>query len=175
MDKADTLLRPSSAFPFPIRPNRSFFRAVIGLLATFLLTGCGRGPSDEEIAARIAQSHPAWESYQEDIKGQIGAGPVAEWDGDPLKLWIENDRLFIVFGLRGPWAARDTGLPILLRDPSGHTQQNLRVNRENGGRVLYTFTNPGGGSIPAWMEIKYPRAERRLVLSERGEWQEKQQ
>ena len=174
MDKVDTRLRPSSAFPFPVQPNRGFFSAAIGLLAAILLVGCGQGPSDNELAARIAQSNPAWESYQEDIKGQIGAGPVAEWGGDPSKLWMENDRIFIVFRLHGPWAAREAALPILLRDPSGHAQKNLCAERENGGTVRYMFTNPNPGTIPAWLEIKYPRTERRLVLSERGSWQEKQ-
>jgi len=142
---------------------------VLCVAATLVLAGCERGPSDAEIAARIAKSRPAWENYQEDIKGQIGAGPVAEWDGTPTRLWLDQDCVFLSFALKGPWATRAPGLPVLLRDPAGRVQQDLRVEHE-GSTARYVFHRSKLEGIPAWIEIKYPHTERRLVLSESGEW-----
>jgi hypothetical protein len=146
------------------------YRAAFGLVAAALLAGCEQGPSDREFAARVEKSRPAWENYQEDIKGQVGAGPVAEWDGTPSRLWFDKDAVFLTFAMRGPWATRDAGIPVLLRDPSGREQRDLRADR-TGSTVRYTFERPKLDAMPAWLEIKYPHTERRLVLSERGEWQ----
>ncbi|MCX5758735.1 MAG: hypothetical protein NTU83_09580 [Candidatus Hydrogenedentes bacterium] len=148
------------------------YRAAFGLVAVALLAGCEQGLSDRELAARIEKSRPAWESYQEDIKGQIGAGPVAEWDGTPSRLWFDRDAVFFTFAMRGPWAARDMGVPVLLRDPSGRVQRDLRADR-NGLMVCYTFERPKLDALPTWLEIRYPHTERRLVLSARGEWNER--
>ncbi len=146
------------------------YYTAFGFVVAVLLAGCEQGPSDGELAARIAKSRPAWESYQEDIKGQVGAGPVAQWDGTPSRLWFDKDAVFVAFAMKGYWATRDGGVPVLLRDPSGRVQRDLRSDR-NGSMIRYTFERPKLDGMPAWLEIKYPHMERRLVLSEQGEWQ----
>lgn len=143
---------------------------LFGLGIAVLGAGCEPGLSTRELAARVEKSHPAWEDYQEDIKGQIGAAPVAEWEGTPIRLWFEKDRVFLAFALEGPWATRDVGIPVLLRDPSGRVQRDTHAQRI-GSEIRYSFERPNLEALPAWLEIKYPHTERRLVLSERGEWQ----
>lgn len=152
------------------KPGSLLFYYVVCLpFSVFLLAGCEQGPSTRVLAERVEKSRPAWESYQEDIKGQIGAGPVAEWEGTPSRLWIDGERIFLAFALKGPWAARDLGMPVLLRDPSGRVQIGVRADRK-GSTICYVFDRPKLEGIPTWLEVKYPHTERRLVLSNRGEW-----
>ncbi len=145
----------------------------LGVVAFILASVKGSSVSPEELAARIAASHPSWQSYEEDIKGQIGAGPVAEWEGTLVAVQAEPGALCATFRVTGPWADRDAGIPILLRSASGKTFQSVSTRREDG-RVQYRFdlgsdTDP----MPPWVELKYPfYGNRRVPLSEQGSWEE---
>ena len=57
--------------------------AIAGLLLLVLggavyLVSLSARVSEAEIARRCRESEPRWESYQEDVKGLIGAAPTAE-------------------------------------------------------------------------------------------------
>lgn len=129
--------------------------------------------SDEEIARRVAESHPVWANYPEDIKAQVGAGPVAEWAGAPESLIHESGYIRVTFTLSGPWAERKTAMPILLREPRGGVVRNEAADFEDG-RVVYLFdigTAATELKLP-WVELQYPHAQKRLVLFEDGSWRD---
>ncbi|MBI4556847.1 MAG: hypothetical protein HY706_04625 [Candidatus Hydrogenedentes bacterium] len=130
------------------------------------------GLSAEAITQRVLASHPTWQSYDEDIKAQIGAAPVAEWQGQPVAAQCDTETVRVTFRLTGPWAVRKTAIPVLLRDPLSGTHQNARTERKNG-MATYVFEMPKSATSAgmAWIEIKYPRGERRLILSPTGEWE----
>lgn len=137
------------------------------------LPGCVVGVSEQELASRTRSSQPAWQNYEEDIKAQIGATPVAQWQGAPIEVRRDGDRLYVTFRLSGPWAQRDIAIPVLLRDPLGRTYQNVRAQRD-GHVVTYVF--PLFGEDPAvplaWVKLRFPGTERRIALSGGGAWQE---
>ena len=122
-----------------------------------------------ELLKRCAESHPEWLSYQEDIKGQIGAGAAAEWQGTPLRAEVRGREAHVTMRISGPWAQYDCGIPILLRDPLGNVVQSSAVSAPGGERT-YTFKLPTE-TPPPWIEIHYPHQERRLPLSPQGDWQ----
>lgn len=145
--------------------------AALALLAVFALQGRA-AVSLEELQRRIETSAPRWANYQEDIKGQIGAAPAAEWEGKPISARIDGANLRVEFEIAGPWEARELALPLLAHDPLGNTYQNTAALFE-GARVTYVFTLaevPARGTLP-WVEIKYPHRERRLVFSDTGVWE----
>ena len=41
--------------------------------------------SVDELAQRVVRSVPDWADYQEDLKGHLGATPVAQWQGAPIR------------------------------------------------------------------------------------------
>lgn len=127
---------------------------------------------EDELIRRCQTSHPEWLSYQEDVKGQVGAAPVAAWKGEPIEAVLAaNGRLFITFSLASPWAEYAAALPVLVRDPLGHVYQDESAERKNGARV-YAFSlaevqDPA--QIP-WIELRYPHTERRIPLDGAGLW-----
>ena len=124
----------------------------------------------EELARRCAESVPTWDSYQEDIKGQIGAAPVAEWGGEPVWAALTEGVIRIALRVEPPWSERPCSLPILLRDPFGEVHLGRNAVQEDGVFV-YRFTlraNPDAG-LP-WVEIHYPHQIRRLSLRSDGTW-----
>lgn len=126
----------------------------------------------EQLALRAAMSRPQWANYDEDVKAQVGATPVAEWEGSPIQARREGPQIHLTFRVTGPWAHRAIALPILLRHPMGGFQRSDTA-RVEGPRVTYTFDLPQesrDAPLP-WIEIKYPRHQRRLTLSEAGTWQ----
>lgn len=116
-------------------------------------------------------SRPAWENYQEDIKSQIGAGPVAEWVGRPVEVRCERNTMSATFQLEGPWARRDTAIPVLLRDPQGRIHTNMQAKRHDG-QVTYLFGLPESAAPFPWVELRFPHTGRRVVLSGKGLWRE---
>ena len=157
---------------FILKPNRalavlSIFLAVAGVGGI----GCGSGISDEELKRRTEASQPTWPNYEEDIKAQIGAGPVAEWEGRPVEAHVYGDSVEVTFRVMGPWAQRITAIPVLLREPTGAIHRNVRTTTGNG-QVIYAFSLPAQTSVPAWLELKFPHGEKRLVLSPSGVWHE---
>lgn len=136
-----------------------------------LLAGCSSGPTDAELAQRAAESHPAWQSYNEDIKAQMGAGPSAEWSGTLTQVACEAESIRATFQVTGPWAARDAAMPVLMREPTGHVFQNRSSTRE-GALVTYVFERADSlrSEIPAWLEFHYPHGEQRVAFNGQGVW-----
>jgi hypothetical protein len=148
-----------------------------GALAPFLVilafvpvacTDSAGGPTQDELAALVAQARPVWANYGEDLKAELGATPVAQWAGRPTSAQIENDRIQIEFELEAPWTGYPFGMPILMRDPLG------RVHRPVGYAAhAYEFQLEGfaPGAVIAWIEIRYPpNEERRIVFDQTGNW-----
>ncbi len=142
------------------------------LVALVTCTGCAPKPSEEEIAKRVREAHPAWESYQEDIKGMIGAAPVAEWHGQLAGATHSGSKVEVTFKLEGAWAGLKCAMPILLREPAGQVL-NATPEFRSGSEVAYLFDLPETNVPLAWVELKFPRGERRLVFSEEGAWRPK--
>ena len=140
-----------------------------GVAAAFLVS-CS-GVSTEELARRIQNSTPTWQSYSEDIKGQVGAAPVAEWEGQISEIRLVGGAVQATFRLSGPWAQRDVAIPVLLREPFGGTCRSTAARRD-GDLVTYIIELPEaarGEALP-WVELKFPHGQRRLPLSEEGLW-----
>lgn len=127
--------------------------------------------SDQELAERVRTSRPDWADYREDLKAQLGATPVARWEGELVQAWVDDTRILLAFELSGTWAAYDFGLPMLLRDHLGSVQQNSAITHD-GSRATYEFLARGWSQEnPApWIEVMYPNQQRRLVLSSEGTW-----
>ena len=144
------------------------------LLLAVLLAGawgCAGTVDEAQLAARVTSSHPRWASYQEDIKGQVGARPVAEWEGALESIDASSGLVEVTIRLKAPWAARDAAMPILLEEPVGGVHEATASRRE-GDRRVYTFAISGtAGSEPApWVQLKLPRQEPRIVLPPNGHW-----
>lgn len=123
-----------------------------------------RPVSLEELQRRTQASRPAWERYHEDVKAQVGAGPVAEWEGEPVEAVVAGHELRIAFALRGAWAGREAAIPVLIRDPAGRQFQSSDAQIE-GERVLYRFLLPYDSDpfTLSWIEVRYPKGERRMI------------
>jgi len=141
------------------------------LLLSTLQFACTSGVTDAELSRRVAAAHPAWQSYEEDIKGELGAGPVAEWSGSLNLVWYDVKSISATFQVVGPWAGRTVAAPILMRDPTGRVHQN-RDAANDAGAVTYVFDLPREltSDVPAWLEFRFPHGERRVVLSNNGAW-----
>jgi len=151
---------------------RRLFLGAAGLLLLIVAVVAAfnaRGPGRAVLAERCAQARPAWENYQEDIKGQVGAGPAAQWEGEFLGAYYEDNSILVVFELAGPWADHDFGIPVLLRDPYGKLHRHDVLIRHRGKHV-YRFELPGDQDPAAmpWVEIQYPHHRRKAVLREAG-------
>jgi hypothetical protein len=141
----------------------------VGLLLLADVGGCSSTVSDAELQRRISATRPSWENYQEDIKAQIGARPVAEWEGAVSQWHCAGNRAYVQFQLRGPWAKRKAVMPVLLREPTGAVHHPEQAER-GGDTVTYVFQLPDQfiSTMPAWLELKSPRGESRIVASESG-------
>ena len=142
-----------------------------GVLLALLLVLPVRAPlSDEELARRVRASQPAWGNYDEDLKAQLGAAPVAEWEGRLTRLQWASGVLQISFSLTGPWAKRDVAIPILVQLPDGETFRDEAAIRE-GSQITYRLST-SLEHPPQWVVVRYPfYGERRIVLSEDGRWE----
>ncbi len=138
---------------------------VIGLFAFAVFVIQAQPLDPEERARRVREAAPRWSSYDEDIKGQIGARPFAEWHGEPAAIESTPAGINVVFDLQGPWLERDPALPILLRDPIGRVHRSHQATRKNGQRI-YHF--PPLTGLPdealARFEVRYPHNVRALYL-----------
>ena len=128
--------------------------------------------SPEELVIRCRESHPEWRRYQEDVKGQIGAKPIAAWEGRPVEAKQDGAKVVVVLQVAPPWAGYDAVLPILLRDPLGVVHSPESSQRE-GALCRYTFSLDADGvqTLP-WFEVRFPRGEMRIALDARGCWRE---
>lgn len=133
--------------------------------------GCGAVVSESALLARVEGSVPQWQGYQEDIKGQIGAGPVAEWSGEPVKGVREGGFVRVTFRLSGAWSLREASIPVLMRDPVGRVHRNSGAVRQDR-MVVYEFqVGPDGpGWAFPWVEVKFPNGEKRIVFGDDAVW-----
>lgn len=140
------------------------------LFALLLLLSVNESLSEDELARRVAQSQPSWNNYDEDLKAQLGAAPVAQWEGSLSGIQWEPGVVRVSFSLRGDWAERDAAIPVLVKLPTGETMRHESALRA-GGQVEYRF--PSSCDIPPrWVRVRYPfYGERRIVLSEEGCWE----
>lgn len=129
------------------------------------------GLSEEELATRCETSEPHWDNYQEDIKGMIGARPVALWQGRPLSAHASAGKVHVRFEIIGDWAARAAAVPLLLKDPAGAILVGRGIG-DGAGVATYTFELPGLDKLAVpWVEIQYPHHRERLPLDAQGNWQ----
>ena len=160
-------------FPlFPFLPLPLFF-----LMLVFTgHPGCSSSVTDAELARRVAAAHPAWQSYEEDIKAQMGARPAAEWSGSLISVECDAESIRAAFRIAGPWASRAAALPILMREPTGRVFQN-RDARHEADVQTYIFERPAElrSQTPAWLEFRFPHEERRVIMSEQGNWRAEQE
>ncbi len=136
-----------------------------------LFSACSAPFSESELAARIEKCSPQWQGYQEDIKGQVGAGPVAEWRGEPVKAVQQDSKLMITFRLSGAWASRDGAIPVLTQDSLGRVRQSTSATHDQG-LTTYDFSLDlsGSASLLPWVEVKFPNGDKRIVFDQKGVW-----
>ena len=123
------------------------------------------------LAERAAASLPHWATYQEDIKGQIGAKAVAQWQGRPVRAHQEGRVVQVEFEIDGSWETYRAAMPILARDPFGNEVRDIRAAVE-GARVTYAFefgVDSGPGVIP-WIELQFPHNDQRITFAPDGTW-----
>lgn len=127
--------------------------------------------SEAELERRAVASHPDWANYEEDLKADLGARAVAEWEGRPRRLRLVGSGIEVDFSIEGAWANRTFAIPILLRDNIGHMRRNTSVGIRDG-LVTYGFEQIYGTDRPdpVWIELRYPDAEQRFVLDTAGQW-----
>jgi hypothetical protein len=143
---------------------------VAGIIVILLMVITANRPiTEEELARRVQQCAPSWSNYDEDLKAQLGATPVAEWEGELEGVGWEASALTVSFALTGDWAKRDIGIPVLVKLPVGETVRSGSFSR-NGSMAIYRFPTPLD-SPPQWVVVRYPfYGERRVVLSKDGHW-----
>ena len=156
--------------------KRIFSIAVILLIASVLWyvnrdSSTSYDITPEELQERVLLSKPVWTNYNEDIKGQIGSTPVARWKGQPVRAFIGEEQVEVIFELEGLWSSTDVNLPILAREPLGDVLVPLKSHRE-GQEVTYIFPlKPEVTKSSAWLEIQYPHNIKRLVFDSSGNWE----
>lgn len=134
------------------------------VVSCLFLTACDPKINETELAALAGKAHPVWTNYQEDIKAQIGATPVAQWRGTPRHAWKDAEGIHVQFDIEGAWKKRACVIPILIRD-NGGTEYLSPKGVVEQGTVTYTFPSASLNSVFAnTIEIKYPNEERQLVL-----------
>lgn len=152
------------------RSGRLRGRALISVIALGVMAlRCVPALDDQEVARRVAESRPTWPNYQEDIKAQIGAGPVAEWEGQLESVEAHAGRVVVRFIVRGPWSTRDCAIPILLQEPLGGVHQSEDARRE-GAHVTYTFRLAKGDAPVPWIALRFPHGTRRIAIPSTGAW-----
>ncbi len=144
----------------------ALFLGVVALL-TWLNA---QGVPPEELARRCEASSPQWKSYQEDIKGQVGAAPVAQWHGEPVYVHQKGNTVEVAFQIMPPWGTSVAAIPVMLRDPLGHEYISGQAKRKDGLRWYHFSLESPHMSILPWVEIHYPHQERRVALDSDGSW-----
>ena len=153
------------------------------LVAVLLLSACQKGLDNEEtvLQARCAASTPTWDNYPEDIKAQIGAGPVAAWRGEVTQVvWGLDDAesaattapvIQVFVTMEAPWSKLDAALPLLLREPQGSTLTPV-ASRLDGDVRMYRYALPAelADVMPPWVTLRTPRGIHRYPLGAGGKW-----
>lgn len=127
----------------------------------------------EEVAQRCREAKPSWQSYSEDIKGQIGARPVALWRGEMAHVRQENGSLSILFRIEEPWSGWEAAMPVLVRDPMGAVCLGVAEDQVGPERRYRFALAADDDSAPLpWIEVQYPHAQIRITLNSQGEWRQ---
>lgn len=141
------------------------------MLWGILTTEAPQEISAAELAGRVLRSQPDWADYQEDLKGQLGATPVARWKGRPLRARVDGAEVSIVFEVSGVWAEYDFALPVLIKDHLGKSYRNRSARRANSEvEYLFQLTGHTEGTRLPWVEVAYPHHLERLAFSQEGAW-----
>jgi hypothetical protein len=120
------------------------------------------------IAARARAAQPAWGRYDEDVKGLVGAAPVATWHGTPRWVRADASGLSLAFAIDGAWRDYAAPMPILARDPFGAEHLCNAGHWEDG---VFVYHLPAlAGSAPPWLELRFPRMQTRVQLDAAGYW-----
>lgn len=149
---------------------------VLGIVSAviygFIASQPSDGVSESELAGRVARARPDWSNFTEDLKGYLGATPVARWKGVPREARVEGNMVRIRFAIDPPWSGYAFGMPILLRDPLGHVHLNRDYERGDGnGTYTFVLNELDPDVALPWVEIKYPSEhQKRLVFSGDGTW-----
>jgi len=143
------------------------FGVLAVVIAPMVLFSGGAVPA-HVLAARCEASEPRWNSYQEDIKGQIGARPVAEWQGDLVAAELRDEVLTLDFALEEPWHSLPAAIPVLLRLPDGSVLLP-QASREEGGLRRYSY-RLDENTATSWVEVQYPHQRDRLIFDSAGQW-----
>ncbi len=143
--------------------------ALLAVFAVFAWTNAASIP-DQELARRCAASAPQWDSYQEDVKGQVGARPVAEWKGKPVSAEVSRGVIRISFAIVGSWAGRECAIPILIKEPGGEIRTGQGRGDREGNAVYSLPLGPSESTSVPWIEIQYPHHRERLLLDSSGRW-----
>ena len=140
------------------------------LVAFFFVLNLHDIPASE-LARRFGAAAPGWASYAEDIKAQVGARPVAIWQGRPIRAEMAREGLSVTFALSPPWSDYSCALPVLVRLPSGWTCRDHEAVVDPPGCTYHFGGFPENmASPPPWIEIRYPHGEKRLPLDAGGRW-----
>jgi len=155
-----------------VTASSNMFKPAAWCLMLTVAAGCA-GPTDEELKQRVAVSLDKfdWNDYSENLKGLIGAGPVAEWTGKPVDARIDGSVVTIRFRVEGPWKSRTFGIPIMIREPRGAVFTSGDM-RQVDGLAIYQFRlTDGASSMPPWLELQYPHGRVRLAFRQDGTWE----
>lgn len=131
----------------------------------------GQAVPQQELARRCTASKPEWAGYEEDIKGQIGAAPSAQWRGEPIAAERSEQAVNITFRLTGPWAVYAFAMPVLLRDPLGKTYCGVTAESKGADRIYrFNLAAESTGAPLPWIELRYPHGQQRIAFDASGKW-----
>jgi hypothetical protein len=150
--------------------KRSLFFATLLVVLLVVSLPMHAPVSEKELARRVMRSDPAWNNYDEDLKAQLGAAAVAEWEGKVTRIQWVSGVLQVSFIITGPWEQREFAIPILLQLPDSKIFRNDAAVREEN-KVTYRFST-ASEEPPQWVVVRYPfYGERRIVLNDEGVWE----
>lgn len=142
------------------------------LLLLFLCSACGTSVSTDinALKKKIEVVHLEWDSYQEDIKAQVGAKEAALWSGEPVSIQVNQNQLEITFKVNAPWDSYGVAMPILYRSPAAKIYASTKVKVEGSTHAyIFELEDMNDNIGLSWVELHYPHTERRFTLIE-GQW-----
>jgi hypothetical protein len=130
------------------------------------LAACSPPLDAEALRAHAAQATPTWDNYDEDLKAQLGATPVALWMGHPLSFIVHPTGIEVLFAVSGPWKELQAQVPVLLRTPEGVVCPPVQAETQTAGHRYFFVLPEEFEAAPPWIELRFPRGERRLYGQE---------
>lgn len=142
--------------------NSRYIPRAIFLLFLTCAAACSAPFDAQTVEERVRTCTPTWESYQETIKAEIGAGPVAQWTGSPTGAVYAAGEVTVTFRVEGPWADAGLAMPILMRGPDMNAQLPIDAT-VSGEYTTYRYTIDTAAIVP-WVDVRFPRATERMQL-----------